>query len=42
MIFKYKPFNPNQISKGIGQLERYRAVLEKKIGESFNTVLAFY
>ncbi len=41
-IYEYKPFNPNQISKGISQLERYKTVLEKHFGESFNTVLEFY
>jgi hypothetical protein len=48
LLFIHQPskspilFNPNQVSKGIGQLERYRAVLEKHFGESFNMFLAFY
>jgi hypothetical protein len=41
-IYELKPFNPRSIRQGTKQLNNYKARMELRTGEVWNTVLEFY
>ena len=41
-IYELKPYNPNNVRRGIKQLERYKRILEESGNIKWKTVLDFY
>ena len=41
-VYELKPFNPNQVEKGVKQLQNYLKEIESVFGDGWKTVLDTY